>query len=187
MALTYTPQQHALGTKAPDFSLPATDGKTYELAQCRGEKATIIMFICNHCPYVKAILSAIVQDMNDLLRLGVASVAIMPNDTQRYPEDSLENMKALSHRMRFPFPYLIDEKQEVTRRYGAVCTPEFFGYDHALTLRYRGRLSDKTMAHHDSPQKTRKRELVHSMERIIQGETDIPPAHPAMGCSIKFR
>jgi peroxiredoxin len=128
------------GHLAPDFELRGTDGRRWRLADCRGERGTLVMFICNHCPYVKAIRERLVRDTTELLAHGVRSVAIMSNDPTDYPEDSFENMGRVAAEYAFPFPYLLDEDQSVAKAYGAVCTPDFFGYDADLGLQYRGRL-----------------------------------------------
>ena len=142
------------------------------------------MFICNHCPYVKAINRKLVRDARDLQALGVHSVAIMPNDTRDYPEDSLDNMRVVAHEIGYPFPYLIDETQAVAKAYGAVCTPDFFGYNAALELEYRGRMDES------SPGKLPggvRRDLFLAMKQVA--ETGRGPEHqiPSMGCSIKWR
>src|SRR5216684_5725462 len=121
-----------LGSPAPDFSLPAVDGKVWTLAAVRGKNGLLVMFICNHCPYVKAVLDKLVRDGRDLAAVGVGSVAICSNDAADYPEDSFDNMAALAERMRFPFPYLWDDTQSVAKAYGAVCTPDFFGFNARL-------------------------------------------------------
>ena len=128
------------GWKAPPFTLPATDGKTYSLEALRGETGTLVMFICNHCPYVKAVIDRIVRDVNELRPLGIGAVAISSNDVAHYPEDSFVNMKRFAEAHRFSFPYLYDESQDVARAYDAVCTPDFFGFNADLELQYRGRL-----------------------------------------------
>ncbi|HHH40280.1 MAG TPA: thioredoxin family protein, partial [Sedimenticola sp.] len=128
------------GRPAIDFDLPGVDGRRWTLQQCRGEKGLLVMFICNHCPYVKAVIDRIVRDARELKELGVNSVAIMSNDPADYPEDSFENMVRVANEHDFPFPYLYDETQAVAKAYGAVCTPDFFGYNADLELQYRGRL-----------------------------------------------
>jgi peroxiredoxin len=138
MALTETPACN-FGAPAPDFELPGVDGRRWTLADCRGNRATLVMFICNHCPYVKAIRERLVRDAKELLEFGVKSVAIMPNDTAEYPEDSFANMQREAEQFGYPFPYLLDESQEVARAYGAVCTPDFFGYNSGLRLQFRAR------------------------------------------------
>src|SRR5262249_15442769 len=123
-----------------DFALRGVDDKTYRLADVRGAKGTLVAFICNHCPYVKAVIGRLVEEANALKAVGIGAVAIMPNDTKAYPADSFENMKAFAHQHGFGFPYVIDETQEVARAYGAVCTPDFFGFNAKDELQYRGRL-----------------------------------------------
>ena len=128
------------GWKAPDFALKGTDGKTYSLADVKGPNGTLVMFICNHCPYVKAVAERLVDDVKTLQTKGIGAVAIMPNDPEYNAEDSFENMKVFAERHGFTFPYVIDETQAVARAYDAVCTPDFFGLDADLGLQYRGRL-----------------------------------------------
>ncbi|HXK56509.1 MAG TPA: thioredoxin family protein, partial [Gammaproteobacteria bacterium] len=128
------------GLPAEDFSLPGVDGAVWTLERCRGDKGLLVMFICNHCPYVKAVLDRIVRDTAELKTLGINSVAIMSNDPSDYPEDSFENMVRIADTAGFSFPYLYDESQTVAKRYGAICTPDFFGYNAELKLQYRGRL-----------------------------------------------
>src|SRR5258708_13081867 len=126
--------QTALGAKAPDFDLEGTDDRCHRLADLRGPKGTLVMFICNHCPYVQAVLDDIIKDARELQPFGIATVAIMPNDTETYPDDSFDNMKRLAQAKRFPFPYLIDRPQAVARPYDAPCTPDLFGFHHPLNL-----------------------------------------------------
>jgi peroxiredoxin len=172
------------GAPAPDFALPGTDGRVWTLADCRGEKGTLVMFICNHCPYVKAVLDRIVRDARELGTFGIRTVAIMSNDPTEYPEDSFENMQRIAAERAFPFPYLLDGTQEVAKAYGAVCTPDFFGYDAGLGLQYRGRLdaSRKEAAPADA-----RRDLFEAMVEVAR--TGHGPAEqiPSMGCSIKWR
>lgn len=172
------------GKKAPDFTLPGVDHQQWTLEKCAGERGLLVIFISNHCPYVKAIRKKLVRDTRDLLSLGVNSVAIMPNDTVAYPEDSFENMVRVSNEFNFPFPYLLDETQEVARAYDAVCTPDFFGYNANLELQYRGRLD---AAGPKSDDDTQERELYEAMKLVA--ETGRGPEHqvPSMGCSIKWR
>ncbi len=172
------------GKPAVDFSLPGVDGRIWTLDDCRGEKGTLVMFICNHCPYVKAVRERIVRDARELLDYGVKSVAIMSNDPTLYEEDSFENMKKVAEEYDFPFPYLLDETQEVARAYGAVCTPDFFGYNADLELQYRGRLdaSRKETAPPDA-----RRELFEAMVQIAQTGRGPAEQIPSMGCSIKWR
>ena len=184
MALTKTPVCN-FGQPAVDFNLPGTDGKSWSLLDCRGEKGTLVMFICNHCPYVKAIQEHLVRDTRELLAFGVKSVAIMPNDVSAYPEDSLENMAGVAQQYHYPFPYLYDETQETARAYGAVCTPDFFGYNASLELQYRGRL-DETTPSHQAPAGA-PRELFDAMRRIAETGKGPEQQTLSMGCSIKWR
>ena len=171
------------GQAAIDFALPGVDGKTWTLADCRGEKGLLVMFICNHCPYVKSIRERLVRDTRELKALGVNSVAIMANDPSEYPEDSFENMRKVAAEFAFPFPYLIDETQEIAKAYGAVCTPDFFGYNADLELQYRGRLDESRK----EPVAGARRDLFEAMKQVA--ETGRGPAEqiPSMGCSIKWR
>ena len=179
-----TTQVCDFGKKAVDFILPGIDGRNWSLQQCMGEKGLLIMFICNHCPYVKAVQERIVRDTRELKVLGVGSVAIMSNDPAEYPEDSFENMKLLAKQLDFNFPYLFDETQQVARQYDAVCTPDFFGYNADFELQYRGRLdaSKKETA----PDNTR-RELFEAMKLIAETGHGPQEQIPGMGCSIKWK
>ncbi len=172
------------GKPAIDFSLPGVDGKNWSLAECAGPNGLLVMFICNHCPYVKSIRERIVRDTNELKAMGLSSVAIMSNDPALNEEDSFENMKKISDEFGFSFPYLFDETQAVARAYGAVCTPDFFGYNGKLELQYRGRLdaSRKETAEGDV-----RRDLFLGMKKVA--ETGCGPAEqvPSMGCSIKWK
>ena len=143
------------GWKAPSFTLPATDGTTYSLARLKGRRGTLVMFICNHCPYVQAVIDRIVRDARELAPLGVTSIAICSNDAETYPEDSFKNMRAFAHQHAIPFPYLHDESQDIARAYGAVCTPEFFGFNTRLELQYRGRLDESSNGTRSNGGKTR--------------------------------
>jgi len=169
---------------APDFSLPGVDGRTWNLQQCCGTRGLLVMFICNHCPYVKAIRERIVRDTRELMDLGINSVAIMSNDPQEYEEDSFDNMKAIAKTYDFPFPYLIDETQQVARAYGAVCTPDFFGYNSEMKLQYRGRLdaSRKETAEGDV-----RRDLFEAMQQVAKTGRGPAEQIPSMGCSIKWK
>jgi len=171
------------GRPAVDFALPGVDGKSWTLAECKGEKGLLVMFICNHCPYVKAVRERIVRDAKELLSYGVKSVAIMSNDPREYPEDSFENMRKVAKEYGFPFPYLWDETQEVARAYGAICTPDFFGYNGKLELQYRGRLdaSRKETAPPDA-----RRDLFEAMKQIAETGRGPREQIPSMGCSIKW-
>lgn len=172
------------GLSAIDFKLPATDGKIWTIEDCRGDNGLLVMFICNHCPYVKAILDRLVRDTRELKQYGINSVAIMANDVTEYPEDSLENMQRIAEQAGFNFPYLYDESQQVAKAYGAVCTPDFFGYNKELQLQYRGRLdaSRKEAAEPDV-----RRDLFESMKQVAQTGHGPDTQVPSMGCSIKWR
>jgi peroxiredoxin len=173
-----------LDTPAPDFRLPGTDGRTYTLADVAGEKGTVIVFICNHCPYVKAVIDRLVADARLLLAEGIGFAAVCANDAKDYPEDSFANMKRFAQAHNFPFPYLHDETQAVARAYGAVCTPDFFGYGKDRKLKYRGRLDEGRTA---PPPAGARRELVEAMRSIAA--TGVAPENqiPSIGCSIKWK
>ena len=182
MTLTKTPICN-FGEKAKDFNLLSTEKKKMSLDMVKGDNGTLVMFICNHCPYVKAVIKDIVEDVKFLEDLGIKSVAIMSNDVKNYPEDSFENMISFSKLHNFSFPYLIDDTQKVAKDYDAVCTPDFFGYNKNLELQYRGRI----------------REL-KDLEPVTQGDSDLRTAMklvaksgkgpknqiPSMGCNIKW-
>ena len=152
--------------KATDFDLPGVDGGRHSPATARGPNGLVVMFICNHCPYVKRSIERIVRDSKELAARGIGSIAVMSNDPEDYPEDSFDNMKRVARDMAFPFPYVLDETQDVARAYDAVCTPEFFGFDDKLELRYHGRL-----------------------EELVPAMTGMPPPKPinSIGCSIKWK
>ena len=171
------------GKSAIDFSLPGTDGRTWTLEACRGEKGLLVMFICNHCPYVKAVRDRIVRDTRELQDFGINSVAIMSNDPTDYPEDSFDNMKKIAHEYHFPFPYLLDKTQEVAKAYGAVCTPDFFGYNAALKLQYRGRLD---ASRKEAAPANVRRDLYEAMKQVAQTGNGPKDQIPSMGCSIKW-
>jgi peroxiredoxin len=173
----------ALGKSAPDFRLPATDGKTYSLNDIAGPKGTVIVFICNHCPYVKAAIDRLVRDARTLTAEGVGVDAICSNDAENYPEDSFDNMKHFAKAHELPFPYLRDETQSVARAFGAVCTPDFFGYDAERKLRYRGRLDEGRTS---PPPAGVRRELVEAMHAIAMGNRPATQI-PSVGCSIKWK
>ncbi len=172
------------GKKAIDFKLPGVDQQRWTLEKCSGQRGLLVMFISNHCPYVQAIRRKLVRDTSDLMSLGINSVAIMSNDTIAYPDDSVENMLLISNEFEFSFPYLLDASQEVARAYGAVCTPDFFGYNADMELQYRGRLD---AAGPKSEDESQTRELYEAMKQVA--ETGKGPKHqiPSMGCSIKWR
>jgi len=183
MALTYTPESPEFGTAAIDFSLPGVDGNNWNLADARGDNGTVVMFICNHCPYVKSIQQRLIEDFSGLLEFGVKAIAIMSNDPIDYPEDSFENMQRVAAEMGYPFPYVADGTQQVAKAYGAVCTPDFFGYDKDLLLRYRGRLD--AAGANDSAQGLR-RDLVEAMKWVAKTGQTVPDQIQSMGCSIKW-
>jgi peroxiredoxin len=172
------------GKSAIDFNLPGVDQKQWTLEKCAGERGLLVFFISNHCPYVKAIRKKLVRDTLELMTLGINSVAIMSNDTVAYPEDSFENMLRISKEFNFPFPYLLDETQGVARACEAVCTPDFFGYNAALELQYRGRLDAAGPKSDDDGQT---RELFEAMKQIAETGKGPQDQIPSMGCSIKWR
>ncbi len=167
-----------------DFSLRGVDGEIWTPEAARGEKGLLVMFICNHCPYVKSIRERIVRDTDELMEYGVNTVAIMSNDPAEYEEDSFENMQKVAHDFSFSFPYLLDETQQVAKAYGAVCTPDFFGYNEKMQLQYRGRLdkSRKETAAADV-----KRDLFDAMKQVAQTGRGPEQQVPSMGCSIKWK
>jgi peroxiredoxin len=172
------------GWEAVDFDLPGVDGKRYNLASVKGEKGLLVMFICNHCPYVKAVRDRIIRDVRELYQHGIGAIGIMSNDPADYPEDSFDNMARIAQEYGYPFPYVWDETQQVAKAYGAVCTPDFFGFNDKLELQYRGRLdaSRKEAASLDA-----RRDLFEGMLQVAQ--TGHGPAEqiPSIGCSIKWR
>ncbi len=172
------------GWPAPDFRLPGTDGRVWSLADVAGPRGTLVVFICNRCPYVKAILPRLVRDARDLSALGVATVAISANDADAYPEDGFEQMREVASAHAFPFPYLYDESQGTAKAYGAVCTPDFFGFDARLGLQYRGRLdaSGRNPAPDAAP-----RELYDAMSLVAATGHGPLDQTPSIGCSIKWK
>ena len=173
-----------LGIAAPDFSLPATDGRTWRLAEVAGPNGTVVVFICNHCPYVKAVASRMAADARTLAVEGIGFVAISSNDADSYPEDSFERMKDFAARHDFPFPYLHDATQAVARAYDAVCTPDFFGLGRDGTIEYRGRLDE---GRKDPPPPGARRELVEAMRLIARTGRGPAEQLPSVGCSIKWK
>ncbi len=173
-----------LGWKAPAFTLPATDGNTYSLADLKGEHGTVVMFICNHCPYVIAMIDRAVTDARELESLGVTTVAICSNDAKSYPEDSFANMRAFAKAHDFPFPYLHDESQAAARAYDAVCTPDIFGFNGKLELAYRGRLDEGRT---EAPRKGARRELLEAMRLIAKTGQGPAEQTPSVGCSVKWK
>ena len=172
------------GKKAENFELTSTDNKIITLNDIKGDNGTLIMFICNHCPYVKAVIKDIVEDCDRLKKIGINSVAICANDAENYPEDSFENMIKFSKKNQFNFPYLVDETQEVARAYDAVCTPDFFGYNKDLKLQYRGRLRELQNL---VPVRDGESDLNKAMKLIAKTEKGPDNQIPSAGCSIKWK
>ena len=172
------------GKKAIPFKLKSTEGKIISLEELKGENGTLVMFICNHCPYVKAVTKDIVEDCNELKKLGINSIAISSNDPTNYPEDSFENMIEFAKKNEFSFPYLIDETQEIAKAYDAVCTPDFFGYNKDLELQYRGRSRElKNLI----PIRDGKSDLYKAMKLIAETSNGPKNQIPSAGCSIKWK
>ena len=182
MVLTKTPICD-FGKKAENFQLNSTNNKIISLQDIKGENGTLIMFICNHCPYVKAIIKDIVKDTSLLKTEGINSVAIMSNDTINYPDDSFNKMIEFSKKNKFSFPYLIDETQEIAKKFGAVCTPDFFGYNNQLELQYRGRMRELKDL---KPVKEGESELFLAMKLISKTGKGPRNQIPSMGCNIKW-
>ena len=173
----------AFGWKARDFALKGVDGKTYSLADVRGPNGTLVVFICNHCPYVKASIERIVREAEALREIGIGTIAIMPNDTSTYREDSFDNMRTFAAAHGLAFPYVIDETQEVARAYDAKCTPDFFGFNGRDELQYRGRLD----ASRTTPVPGARRDLYEAMKEIAKTGRGPTEQVPSMGCSIKWK
>ena len=171
------------GWKARDFALKGVDGKTYTLADVRGPKGTLVAFICNHCPYVKTIIGRLVAEAEALRQIGIGTIAIMPNDTAAYREDSFDNMRAFAAKHGLTFPYVIDATQEVARAYGAQCTPDFFGFNAQDELQYRGRLD----ASRTTLVANARRELFEAMQQVAQSGCGPQEQTPSIGCSIKWK
>ena len=183
MSLTKTPICE-FGKKAHKFQLKSIDNKIISLDDFRGENGTLIMFICNHCPYVKAIINDIVEDCKNLKSIGVNSLAISSNDVKNYPEDSFENMVKFSQKYNFNFPYLFDEDQKIAESYDAVCTPDFFGYNKNLELQYRGRLRElKNLV----PVRSGESDLLKAMKQIAETGKGPESQIPSAGCGIKWK
>lgn len=182
MALTYTPPGE-IGSALPTFMLPTVMGESFQSSSLKGFKATVILFICNHCPYVVAIEDRIIQLAKEMKSKGVQFVGICSNDAEEYPEDSPENLKQRWLEKNYAFPYLVDESQIVAKTFGAVCTPDFFVYDASMTLRYRGRFDDSWK----NASKVQKQELKTALEHIMTGQKLSSEPKPSMGCSIKWK
>jgi len=168
---------------AIDFNLPDTAGELWTLDKAKGKNGLLVMFICNHCPYVKAIINRIVRDTNELKTMGVNTVAIMSNDATEYPEDSSVNMKKLATEFDFSFPYLLDQDQSIAKAYGAVCTPDFFGYNEDLKLQYRGRLD---ASRKETAEGEVKRDLFEAMKEVAKTAKGPQEQISSIGCSIKW-
>jgi len=182
MTLTKTPICD-FGKKAENFELKSTENKIITLNDAKGQNGTLIMFICNHCPYVKAVIEDIVNDCKTLEKEGIRSIAIMSNDTKNYPEDSFDNMIKFAKNNKFNFPYLIDETQETAKKYGAVCTPDFFGYNKNLELQYRGRITELKDL---KPVRNSGSDLLKAMKMVAKTGKGPTEQTPSMGCSIKW-
>lgn len=172
------------GAKAIDFDLPGIDGKRYQLASIMGKNGLLVMFICNHCPYVKAIRERLVRDTLALQEYGINSIAIMSNDPTEYEEDSFDNMQRVATEFQFPFPYVWDETQQVAKAYGAVCTPDFFGFNSKLELQYRGRLDESRK---ETAPASASRDLFNAMKQVAQTGKGPAEQIPGIGCSIKWK
>ena len=182
MALLYTPELE-LGRQMPDFNLIGVDEKMWNLEKCMGSNGLVVIFICNHCPYVKSIQEKLVEDTLAMQKFGVNVAAIMSNDVNDYPEDSFENMQKVAKKMHYPFPYLLDESQQVAKQYGAVCTPDIFGMNNKKSLTYRGRLD---AAGSNINAKDLSRDLVNAMQQMVNEGKITNKQIPSMGCSIKW-
>jgi peroxiredoxin len=171
------------GWKAPEFNLPGVDGRNWTLKDAAGPKGALVMFICNHCPYVQAIRERLVQDLRELKALGVNAIAIQSNDIVNYPDDSFERMKEVAAEFDFPFPYVLDETQKVAKAYDAVCTPDFFGFNANLELQYRGRFDQAGR----NPAPTSTRDLFHAMKQIAETGQGPRDQVASIGCSLKWK
>lgn len=172
------------GWKAPDFELPGVDGKVWTLDKAKGDNGLLVMFICNHCPYVKAIRPRLVAAVRELLAFGMHAIAIQPNDVVNYPDDNFQRMQEVAKEFDFPFPYVLDETQEVAKAYGAVCTPDFFGFNSKLELQYRGRFDESRKE--TAPVGVR-RDLFEAMQQIAQTGHGPKQQIASIGCSIKWK
>ena len=181
--VSLNPTVCSFGWKAREFDLPGVDGKRHTLQSVRGKSGLLVMFICNHCPYVKSVRDRIILTTLELQQYGINSIAIMSNDPAEYAEDSFDNMRKVAHEYNFPFPYVWDETQQVARDYGAVCTPDFFGFNASLELQYRGRLdASRKEVVLNAP-----RDLFNAMVQVAQTGQGPREQNPSMGCSIKWR
>lgn len=171
------------GWKAPDFNLPGVDGRNWTLKDVAGPQGALVMFICNHCPYVQAIRPRLVADLRELKALGINAIAIQSNDAATYPDDSFERMKEVAAEFDFPFPYVLDETQEVAKAYEAVCTPDFFGFNNKLELQYRGRFDESRKETAESST----RDLFNAMKLIAETGQGPREQVSSIGCSIKWK
>ncbi len=172
------------GWSAPDFELPGSDGQPHSLAEVRGANGTLVMFICNHCPYVKGVIDLLVAEARAVQAMGIGVIAVMPNDTGTYPQDGLGPMGELAAEKNFSFPFVIDETQEVARAYNAVCTPDFFGFNAELGLQYRGRLAEIKDA---KAVPGARRDLYEAMKAVAETGAGPRDQTASMGCSIKWK
>lgn len=172
------------GWKAPSFRLPDADGTIHTLDSVKGPKGLLVMFICNHCPYVRAVIDRLVDDVRELQQIGIGVIAIMANDYVHYPDDAPPKMKQFAAARGFTFPYVIDETQDMARAYGAVCTPDFFGFNADLALQYRGRLDAGRL---DPVPPDAPRELLEAMRKVAETGAGPSQQSPSMGCSIKWK
>lgn len=179
----YTPEEPSIGLPCPDFALPGVDGKTYSRADLSGAKAALVMFICNHCPYVIAVEDRLIKLGQEFQNKSVKIFAICANDAKNYPEDSFEKMQERAKARNYPFPYLHDESQNVAQEFGAICTPDFFLYDSDLKLAYRGRLDDSWK----DPAGVKNEELKSAIEALLSDSRPSAQQKPSMGCSIKWK
>ncbi|QDY70082.1 thioredoxin family protein [Qingshengfaniella alkalisoli] len=182
--MVVSPETCEFDWPAPDFTLPATDGKIYSLSDIKGQNGMLIVFMCNHCPYVLAVLDRIIRDAKELQSMGIGVAAICANDAESHPADSFDNMKKMAEEKGFPFPYLRDESQQIARAYDAVCTPDFFGFNADLGLQYRGRLdASRSSAGPDDL----RRDLFEAMKQVAETGQGPRDQVPSMGCSIKWK
>ena len=184
MVLMHTPHVET-GWPAPRFRLKNVDGQLLTRDDVKGPNGLLVMFICNHCPYVRGIIERLVEDVQNLQGQGIGVVAINANDAHTYPEDSFDNMQKFAQENKFSFPYLYDEDQEIARKFNAVCTPDFFGFDENLHLHYRGRLDDAGKNVFDI--NLNHKELLPAMEEMLETGRISKAQYPSMGCSIKWK
>jgi peroxiredoxin len=182
--MAVSPPPVEMGIKAPDFVLPGVDGRTWSLAEAKGRNGTVVVFICNHCPYVQGVIDRLVADAKALAADGISFVAISSNDVEAYPADSFANMKAFAAKHAFPFPYLYDETQAVARAYKAECTPDYFGLNADGAVQYRGRLDE---GRKDPPPAGARRELLEAMRLVARTGQGPADQIPSIGCSLTWK